>query len=90
MPDPAVRRLIHATVLAEPGVVVPDAAVTIGSDGMVDAIGPFDGVKRSGDLDVAGRVVMPGMTNAHTHSAMTLLRGLLRRCPAAHLVDAHT
>ena len=29
----------------------------------------------AGDVDLRGRVVMPGMTNGHTHSAMTLLRG---------------
>src|ERR1700737_4127954 len=27
-------------------------------------------------MDCAGRVVMPGLVNAHTHAAMTLLRGL--------------
>jgi 5-methylthioadenosine/S-adenosylhomocysteine deaminase len=27
-------------------------------------------------LDCGGRVVMPGLINAHTHAAMTLLRGL--------------
>lgn len=68
-------RLINATVLAEPGVVIRDATLTLGPDGTVSALGPYDGVPRPGDLDIAGRVVIPGMTNGHTHSAMTLLRG---------------
>jgi 5-methylthioadenosine/S-adenosylhomocysteine deaminase len=68
-------RLVHATVLAEPGVVIPDAAVSLDTAGDISALGPYDGVPQDGDLDVGGRVVMPGMTNGHTHSAMTLLRG---------------
>ncbi|MEO5834948.1 MAG: amidohydrolase [Nakamurella sp.] len=68
-------RLTRVTVLAEPGVVVADAALTLGPDGTVSALGPYDGVAQPGDLELAGRVVIPGLTNGHTHSAMTLLRG---------------
>ncbi len=49
-------------------------------EGRIAAIGPqteveagFQAVER---LDCGGRVVIPGLVNAHTHAAMTLLRGL--------------
>ncbi len=38
-----------------------------------DIAGDFDPVER---VDCRGRVVMPGLVNAHTHAPMTLLRGL--------------
>lgn len=68
-------RLVGATVLAEPGVVVPAAVLAFDESGAVTELAPWDGVARTGDVDLGGRVVMPGMTNGHTHSAMTLLRG---------------
>lgn len=37
--------------------------------------GHFDRV-----IDAAGRILMPGLVNAHTHSPMTLLRGLKDDC----------
>jgi 5-methylthioadenosine/S-adenosylhomocysteine deaminase len=45
-------------------------------DGLIDAVGP-DVVAQPGDnlLDGEGMAVLPGLTNAHTHAAMTLLRG---------------
>src|SRR5690606_2939671 len=46
-------------------------------DGTIVALGDiaarFDSAET---LDCAGRVVMPGLVNAHTHAPMTLLRGL--------------
>ena len=50
--------------------------VAVAGDSIV-AVGPealqFEASER---VDCAGRVVMPGLVNAHTHAAMTLLRGL--------------
>ena len=54
-------------------------AVAIRGDGIV-AVGPVDEI--AGDyeaaevVDCSGKVVMPGLINAHTHVPMTLLRGL--------------
>jgi len=54
-------------------------AVAISGDSIV-AVGPESAIKQafrgSETLDCGGRVVMPGLINAHTHVPMTLLRGL--------------
>jgi 5-methylthioadenosine/S-adenosylhomocysteine deaminase len=51
-------------------------AIAIGG-GVILAVGDigdrYDPTER---IDCAGRVVMPGLVNAHTHAPMTLLRGL--------------
>jgi 5-methylthioadenosine/S-adenosylhomocysteine deaminase len=45
-------------------------------DGRIAALGP-EARPRDGDkvIDAAGRVLLPGLWNAHTHAAMTLFRG---------------
>ena len=68
-------RIVGPTVLAEPGVVVADAEIEIDRHGLVNFLGPRRGEAGVGDLDGSRRVAVPGLTNAHTHSAMTLLRG---------------
>ena len=44
----------------------------------IAALGPRDEWKGASDetFDLGGRLVMPGLVNAHTHSPMVLLRGL--------------
>ena len=69
-------RIVNATVLAEPGTLIQDAEIEFSaSTGIVGYLGPKRGEAQEGDFDAAGRVVIPGLTNGHTHSAMTLLRG---------------
>jgi 5-methylthioadenosine/S-adenosylhomocysteine deaminase len=47
------------------------------SGGEILAVGAIDSrFEPRETLDCQGRVVMPGLVNAHTHAAMTLLRGL--------------
>ncbi len=54
-------------------------AVAIQGDRIV-AVGPQDEILRTYQaeetIDAAGKVVLPGLINAHTHVPMTLLRGL--------------
>jgi 5-methylthioadenosine/S-adenosylhomocysteine deaminase len=63
----------------EAGTVIPGGAVAIRGN-RIEAVGPaaelasrFPGARR---LDASGRIVMPGLVNAHTHVPMTLFRGV--------------
>jgi len=59
--------------------VVPNGAVAI-RDGAILAVGPRASVEKRFDarrsIDATDRLVLPGFVNAHTHSPMTLLRGV--------------
>ncbi len=79
--EPVDLLLINANILTmdeqltqyEPG------AVAIRGDSIV-AVGPEDDIRQAytaaQEFDCGGKVLMPGLVNAHTHAAMTLLRGL--------------
>lgn len=57
----------------------PDGAVAIRGDSIV-AVGPSEEVQRQYTavevVRCEGQIIMPGLVNAHTHAAMTLLRGV--------------
>ena len=54
----------------------PSGAVAV-SGNAIDAVGDIAGEFDAAEtLDCRGRIVMPGLVNAHTHVPMTLLRGL--------------
>ncbi|MGV8885620.1 MAG: amidohydrolase [Microbacteriaceae bacterium] len=71
-------RLVGATILTLDGngTVVDDGEIAYDSTGRISYVGARRGPLGDGDLDVTGSIVMPGLVNAHTHSAMTPLRGL--------------
>jgi 5-methylthioadenosine/S-adenosylhomocysteine deaminase len=61
------------------GTVIPDGAVAIRGS-RIAAVGPsaelarrYPGARR---IDASGRIVMPGLIDAHTHVPMTLFRGV--------------
>jgi 5-methylthioadenosine/S-adenosylhomocysteine deaminase len=73
--------LSHAHVLTMDDQFTAYATGSIAvSGGKILAVGPADAIKAEFDahetIDCGGRVVMPGLINAHTHAPMTLLRGL--------------
>jgi 5-methylthioadenosine/S-adenosylhomocysteine deaminase len=59
--------------------VIADGAVAI-RDGAIVEVGPRSKLERRfrarRSIDARGRLVLPGLVNAHTHAAMTLLRGV--------------
>lgn len=59
--------------------ILPGGALAVDDDTIV-AVGPEEDVLGSYSapevIDCAGRIMIPGLINAHTHAAMTLLRGL--------------
>lgn len=64
--------------------VLHDAEVAWDEAGLITYVGPLRGPVGPGDIDASGQVIIPGLVNAHTHSAMTLLRGYSDDC------DLHT
>ena len=59
--------------------VFKPGAVAVSGDSLV-AVGPADKISSefssAESVDCVGKVIIPGMINAHTHVSMTLLRGL--------------
>ena len=81
MPKPADLLFVNALVLTmdeemhqfEPGAVAirGDSILAVGSEAEIRLL--YSG---SQTIDCGGKVLMPGLVNAHTHVPMTLLRGL--------------
>ncbi|MDW8268309.1 MAG: amidohydrolase family protein, partial [Anaerolineae bacterium] len=75
--------LTHAIVvtLDHDDRVLFDAAVAV-ADGVIVAVGePPADFEADEVVDLGGRVVMPGLYNAHTHAAMTFARGYAEDLP---------
>ncbi len=69
-------RIVGATVVPDARHALRDAEVAFDDvSGRITYLGPVRGPAGSDDVEGAGRLVVPGLVNGHTHSAMTLLRG---------------
>ena len=70
--------LTNATVLTmnDQFVIHAPGAVAVTADSIVAVGSEAVGLRAAETVDCRGRVVMPGLVNAHTHAPMTLLRGL--------------
>ena len=77
-PTPCDLLLTNAQVLTmDDQFTVYDSGSIAVSAGQILAVGKIGTEYDPGDtVDCQGRVVMPGLVNAHTHAPMTLLRGL--------------
>ncbi len=75
--------LTHATVVTLDGDdhILTDAAVAIEGETLVAIGRPPAGFVADEVIDLGGRVVMPGLYNAHTHAAMTFARGYAEDLP---------
>lgn len=56
-----------------------DACLAV-SDGKIEAVGEAPEGRFDRVIDASGLILMPGLVNAHTHSPMTLFRGLKDDC----------
>src|SRR5918999_1729726 len=66
----------HVITMDERFTVHARGSLAIG-DGQILGVGGVDhDYEPRETIDCAGRVVMPGLVNAHTHAPMTLLRGV--------------
>lgn len=69
--------LAGGTVLTGPSWVPAPLDVEI-SDGIIVSVAPPSGERSTESIDVSGKLVMPGMVNAHTHSHTLPSRGMAR------------
>ena len=65
-------------VMDEQNTILTKAAVAINED-LISAVGSTKDLTRnfhaSRQIDAAGKILMPGLVNGHTHLSMSLLRG---------------
>jgi 5-methylthioadenosine/S-adenosylhomocysteine deaminase len=76
--------LVNGFVLADPRSckVVPHGKTVINGNRITEVNSPYPGDEISGEvLDCADCIILPGLVNAHTHAAMSMLRGLADDLP---------
>ena len=66
----------HILTMNDQFAVWPSGSMAIAGNAIVDVGDLGDRYHADHTIDCRGRVVMPGLINAHTHAPMTLLRGL--------------
>lgn len=75
----AITVLCADAILAENGVIVPGELAFDSASGEILYVGEGPAPQREEAAvlrELPGRILMPGLVNGHTHSAMTLLRGV--------------
>jgi 5-methylthioadenosine/S-adenosylhomocysteine deaminase len=76
--------LVNGLILADPRSckVVPHGKTVINGNRIAEVNSPHSGDETSGEvLDCTNCIILPGLVNAHTHAAMSLLRGLADDLP---------
>jgi 5-methylthioadenosine/S-adenosylhomocysteine deaminase len=59
------------------GQKIPEGAALLIQDGLIQGFAaPGEPCQAKHTLDATGRIIIPGLVNAHTHAAMSLFRGL--------------
>lgn len=73
----AETRLVGATIVTQDAnnTVIADGELSFDASGVITYVGPRRGPVGADDQDLSGHILLPGLVNAHTHSAMTLMRG---------------
>ncbi len=70
--------------VAPPGTVLDDVSVAVSNGRIVDVLPRADALETyqpSATIDRPHHLLLPGLVNAHTHAAMTLLRGIADDMP---------
>ena len=84
--------LVNGLILADPAcpVVVPHGKTMINGNGLVQVNVPNDaGPPRDNVIDCSNCLIMPGLVNAHTHAAMSLLRGIADDLPLDQWLNSY-
>jgi 5-methylthioadenosine/S-adenosylhomocysteine deaminase len=80
-------------VPVEPAATVLEAHAVAVRDGRIEAVLPaHEAAARFGDyetLELGGHALIPGLINAHTHAAMSLMRGLADDLPLTRWLEDH-
>jgi 5-methylthioadenosine/S-adenosylhomocysteine deaminase len=78
VPEPCDVLLTNAHILTmnDQFTVWPSGSIAVAGNAIVEVGDLGDRYRADETVDCRGRVVMPGLINAHTHAPMTLLRGL--------------
>src|SRR5690606_4409292 len=71
---------VHIVTFDDSDEIIADGAIAV-VDGAIAAIGPTGTVTAEWDTEsrifANGKIAMPGLIDAHVHTAQTLMRGLL-------------
>lgn len=80
-------------VTMDAGMSVVEGGGVVIDKGEIVEVGPLAGLKErysaARSIDAAGKLVMPGLVNTHTHAAMTLFRGLADDLPLDTWLTKH-
>jgi len=76
------------------GKVFTKHSIAIGDSKILDILPTFEAIQQYGNITkeqiaLPGQVIMPGLTNTHSHAAMTLLRGLADDLPLMTWLQDH-
>ena len=74
-------------VLRDYAVVIEDRRIH--SLAAIDELNQLEFYPEAQIIDLAGRVLMPGLVNSHTHASMSLLRGIADDLPLMEWLGEH-
>lgn len=84
--------LVNGLILADPACpeVVPHGKTIINGNSLIQVNVPNDsGLPRDNVIDCSNCLIMPGLVNAHTHAAMSLLRGIADDLPLDQWLNSY-